>query len=418
MSSPSGVASFFRSRFVDRPRGTSERESDELPAGFRAAGISCGIKSSGDLDLGLLVCDLDGASSWARFTRNSLVAAPVTVSRRADLRRLRAVVVNSGNANVANGEAGLAVAEATVATAATALELPVARIGVASTGVIGLGLERTPVLDGVAAAIGSLSTRSSDFAQAILTTDRWAKRACLDVDTSNGTIRLCAQAKGGGMISPSFATMLCFVQTDAALDEQTLQRLLDAAIERSFERISVDGQLSTNDSVFMIASGGSGTAIEPGGDDELTFAHALDALLKQLALEIVADGEGATRVARLEVSGPASATALVARGVANSSLVRCALYGGDPNWGRILAAAGQALPGANASDFGLAIGGVEVARSGAAVPLEPSERESLERLMQEPEVELHLSLGSAQEQSEIFFCDLGHEYVRINAEYS
>jgi glutamate N-acetyltransferase/amino-acid N-acetyltransferase len=328
------------------------------------------------------------------------------------------VVVNSGNANVSNGEKGLAVAEAMVVAAAEGFGVPPARVGVASTGVIGQGLERSPVVGGVADALGALSQRSGDFARSILTTDRWPKHSCLEVDTSRGSVRLCAQAKGGGMISPSFATMLCFVQTDALLDEQTLERLLDSAIERSFERISVDGQLSTNDSVFMIASGASGTTVEPGSDDEHAFATALDALLRQLALEVVADGEGATRVARLEVSGPAGATEPVARGVAGSPLVRCALYGGDPNWGRVLQAAGQALPESSGSDFGLAIEGVEVARDGAAVPLEGAARDELERAMQQPEVEMHLRIGSRDEQSEIIFCDLGHEYVRINAEYS
>jgi glutamate N-acetyltransferase/amino-acid N-acetyltransferase len=409
---------FFRSRFVERPAGVSMLETDELPGGFEAAGVACGIKRSGELDLGLLVCDRDDAVSWARFTRNALVAAPVTVSRRAELRRLRAVVVNSGNANVSNGAAGLAVAEAMVAAAAEGVGVPAARVGVASTGVIGQDLESSPAVGGVADALGALSRRSSDFARSILTTDRWPKHACLDLDTSRGSVRICAQAKGGGMISPSFATMLCFVETDAALDEHTLARLLDSAIERSFERISVDGQLSTNDSVFIIASGASGTAVEPGSDDEHVFAAALDALLKQLALEVVADGEGATRVARLEVSGPAGATEPVARAVAGSPLVRCALYGGDPNWGRVLQAAGQALPGSSGSDFALSIEGIEVARDGTAAPLESGGRDELEHAMRQPEVELKLRVGSLDEHSEIFFCDLGHEYVRINAEYS
>jgi glutamate N-acetyltransferase/amino-acid N-acetyltransferase len=251
-----------------------------------------------------------------------------------------------------------------------------------------------------------------------MTTDRWPKYATLELSLSDGPARLSAQAKGAGMISPSFATMLCFVETDAALDRTTLERLLDAALERSFERISVDGQLSTNDSVFMIASGESGVTVEPGTDDERTFAAALDALLLQLAIEIVADGEGTTRVARLEVRGSAGASEPVARAVGNSPLVKTALFGGDPNWGRILAAAGQALPDLPGVELDLAIDGIGVARRSVALPLDDDERDRLDAAMASSEVEMSLSFADASEQSEIYFSDLGHEYVRINAEYS
>jgi glutamate N-acetyltransferase/amino-acid N-acetyltransferase len=220
------------------------------------------------------------------------------------------------------------------------------------------------------------------------------------------------------MIAPSFATMLCFVETDAALDATTLGRILDAAVRRSFERISVDGQLSTNDSVFALASGESGVAVEPGGDDEELFGTALDALLRQLALEIVADGEGATRVARLRVHGPDGATEPVARCIANSPLVKCALYGGDPNWGRIAQAAGQALPELGDVEFDIAIEDVAVARKGVAVELDPVTRDRLDTAMRAPEVEIELGFGAHEGEGEIFFCDLGPEYVRINAEYS
>jgi glutamate N-acetyltransferase / amino-acid N-acetyltransferase len=220
------------------------------------------------------------------------------------------------------------------------------------------------------------------------------------------------------MISPALATMLCFVETDAVVDLQTLERLLDAAIARSFNRISVDGQLSTNDSVYMIAAGSSGVTVEAGGDDEMLFAFALDALLKQLALEIVADGEGASRVARLEVRGPAGATEPVARSVANSPLVKCALYGADPNWGRILQAAGQALPDVGEIPFGLSIEDIEVARGSETVALDQALRMRLERAMEAAEVELRLAFGDEEEESEIYFCDLGPRYVEINSEYS
>jgi glutamate N-acetyltransferase / amino-acid N-acetyltransferase len=220
------------------------------------------------------------------------------------------------------------------------------------------------------------------------------------------------------MIAPSFATMLCFIETDASFDAQTLGRMTSAASEHSFERISVDGQLSTNDSIFMIASGAAGLAVDPGSDDEQLFARALDALLRQLALEVVADGEGATRVARLVVRGISGSTAPVARAVANSPLVRCALYGGDPNWGRIVQAGGQALLDVGSVAFDVAIEEVEVARNGIALELDDARRDRLKAAMRAPEVELTLSFGDGDEESEIFFCDLGPEYVRVNSEYS
>jgi glutamate N-acetyltransferase/amino-acid N-acetyltransferase len=415
---PSTTQTFFHSRWVSAPADVTELDRDELPAGFRASGAACGINANGELDVGLLVCDSGQATSAARFTRNALVAAPVTVSRRAELGRLQAVVVNSGVANVSDGERGISVAEAMAKAAAGGIGVEPTRVGVASTGVIGQGLDREKVLAGIDGALASLSPKAGDFARAIMTTDRWPKYATLELSLSDGPVRLSAQAKGAGMISPSFATMLCFVETDAALDRRTLERMLDAALEHSFERITVDGQLSTNDSVFVIASGASEVPVRPGTDDERVFAQALDALLRQLAIEVVADGEGTTRVARLEVRGTAGATEPVARAVGNSPLVKAALFGGDPNWGRILAAAGQVLPDLPGIELDLAIEGIEVANRSVAVALDGDERERLNAAMENAEVEMSLSFADGTERSEIYFSDLGYEYVRINAEYS
>jgi glutamate N-acetyltransferase/amino-acid N-acetyltransferase len=417
-NSGSSGRSFFRSRWVSAPADVIELDRDELPAGFRAVGVASGIKANGELDVGLLACDSERTTSAARFTRNALVAAPVTVSRRAEIGRLRAVVVNSGVANVSDGERGLSVAEAMSKAGAAGIGVEPARVGVASTGVIGQGLDREKVLAGIDGALASLSPKAGDFAHAILTTDRWPKYATLELSLSGGPVRLSAQAKGAGMISPSFATMLCFVETDAALDRTTLQRMLDVALEHSFERITVDGQLSTNDSVFMLASGASDVTVRAGTDDERVFAGALDALLLQLAIEIVADGEGTTRVARLGVRGSPGATEPVARAVGNSPLVKAALFGGDPNWGRILAAAGQVLPDLPGIELDLAIEGIDVANRSVAVTLDDDERERLDVAMENAEVEMSLSFADGAEQSEIYFSDLGYEYVRINAEYS
>jgi len=417
VSGPNGT--FFRSRWVDAPRGVRELDAGALPAGFRAAGLACGIKPSRRLDIGVVACDDDAATSAALFTRNALVAAAVELSREAALDRLRAVVVNSGNANVATEEQGREVARAMIAAVAEELGIDGARVGVASTGVIGVPMDLAVVAEGARRAAAELSESGGEaFSEAILTSDRWPKRASLEVQLSAGPVRLSAQAKGAGMISPSFATMLCFVQTDAAVDATTLDRLLRAAVERSFERVSVDGQLSTNDSVFAIAGGRSGVTVAAGTGDERVFAAALDALLRQLAVEMVADGEGAERVARLVVRGAVEAVDPVARAVANSPLVKCALHGKDPNWGRILQAAGQAVPDADLSQLSLFIEGIHVANAGGAMPLPDEALRRLEAGMAGDEVEMRLDLAAAGEEAEIFFCDLGHGYVSFNSEYT
>jgi glutamate N-acetyltransferase/amino-acid N-acetyltransferase len=417
VSGPNGT--FFRSRWVDAPPAIAELEPGVLPQGFRASGLACGIKPSRRLDIGVVACDADGATSAALFTRNALVAAAVELSRAADLHRLRAVVVNSGNANVGTKEQGRAVAEAMADAVARELGVERTRVGVASTGVIGVPLDMAAVSDGARRAAAELSEAGgAAFSEAIMTSDRWPKRASLEVALKGGAVRLCAQAKGAGMLSPAFATMLCFVQTDAAIDSATLDRMLRAAVERSFERVSVDGQLSTNDSVFAIAGGGAGVSIEPGSEDERSFAAALDALLRQLAVEMVADGEGAERVARLVVRGAVEAVDPVARAVANSPLVKCALHGRDPNWGRILQAAGQAVPDADLSGLELYIDEVHVASAGGAVALPDEGRRRLDEAMSASEVEMRLDLAAGDEEAEIFFCDLGPEYVRFNSEYT
>jgi glutamate N-acetyltransferase/amino-acid N-acetyltransferase len=417
VSGPNGT--FFRSRWVDPPPGVVESASESLPQGFTAAGLACGIKPSRRLDIGVIACEHDDATSAALFTRNALVAAAVEVSRGADLARLRAVVVNSGNANAATEGQGRVVAAAMVDAVAAELGIDRRRVGVASTGVIGVPLDIEVATDGARrAAAGRAADCGAAFSEAIMTSDRWPKRATLAVPLDGGTVSLSAQAKGAGMLSPNFATMLCFVQTDAAIDAATLQRLLRAAVEHSFERVSVDGQLSTNDSVFAIAGGASGVVVEPGTDDERTFGAALDALLRQLAVEMVADGEGAERVARLVVRGAIEAVDPVARAVANSPLVKCALHGSDPNWGRILQAAGQAIPDADLSQLQLYIDGVHVATAGGAVALAVEGKERLAGAMAAPEVDMRLDLAPHGEETEIFFCDLGPEYVRFNSEYT
>ena len=272
---------------------------------------------------------------------------------------LRAVTVNSGNANVSDGERGLDTARAQQRAAAEALDLDPTAVAVASTGVIARELPRDKAVAGIRQAAEALAPNAQAFSESILTTDQGPKRACLELTLPSGeSVRLAGQAKGGGMISPHFATMLCFVQTDAALQPETVELLTGVCVKRSFDRISVDGQLSTNDAVFVMANGASGVAVAPESPDELALGEAMDALLRQLALEIVADGEGASRVGRVVVHGDVEPVGPVARAVANSPLVKTALAGADPNFGRILQAVGQGLAGRAPFDIDMAVDGL------------------------------------------------------------
>jgi glutamate N-acetyltransferase/amino-acid N-acetyltransferase len=402
---------FFRSRWVEAPRHARELEPHALPAGFRAAGVAAGVKPEG-LDVGVLVSDEPETVSAARFTTNARVGAPVIVSRQAELARLRAVAVNSGCSNVGDGQRGLETAAAMQSVAAQELDVGPRAVGVASTGVIGHELPRGAVLDGIRSACAALASDASAFSEAILTSDSGPKRACLEVELGAGRVRLAGQAKGAGMIQPRFATMFCFVETDAELRPETVELLTGVCVKRSFDRISVDGQLSTSDTVFVLASGASGVAVEPESADELALGEALDALMRQLALEIVADGEGARRVGRIVVHGRPETVEPVARSIANSPLVKSALHGGDPNFGRLLQAAGQAWPPGDPFVADLEIEGHQVVSAGDAVEPAPAE------LVSGAEVEYVLTMPGEGGETEVFFSDLSPEYVSYNADYT
>jgi glutamate N-acetyltransferase / amino-acid N-acetyltransferase len=429
-AAPGPPQPFFRSRWVPAPAHLRELAPDAgLPAGFRAAGVACGIKPSGNPDVGLLICDVapaDGATSAARFTVSSTAAAPVLLSReRCRLNALRGVLVNSGCANAATGRRGLDDAAKTQGAAALALGVAPEEVALGSTGGISHALPVEKVLQGILAASQQLRREGDgDFQQAIQTTDAFEKRANLEVQLPSGTVRLCAQCKGAGMISPNFATMLCFVQTDAALAPETAELLLGVCVKRSFDRCTVDGQLSTNDTAILIASGASGVQVAPESEDELRFGEALDALLRQLAIMMVADGEGAHRIARLvvrggELPGHPDAVERAARAVANSPLVKAALNGADHNWGRIIQALGGALGGRDCHPAPLAcdvtIEGTPVCVGGVAVPFDEAQ---LGEAIRAAEVEYEITLGGDGHETEIFFSDLSHEYVTINADYT
>ncbi len=380
---------FFRSRWVDAPAGAKELELSRLPPGFRAGGAHVGLKGGGETDVGLLVCDADRVDSALVLTRNASAAAPIRVCRDiVDRAHVRAAVVNSGNANAETGEKGFADALAMSERAADALGLETAQVAVAETGVIGVPMPMSSVLIGIEEAATDLAADHADvFAEAITTTDRWRKLVTLEMDG----VTLSAQAKGAGMIQPNMATMLCFVQTDAVVED--LAGALRRAVDASFNRITVDGQMSTNDTVLLQATGASGQPLPQG---------LLEAVLLQLAIEIVRDGEGAARAGRIDVSGAADRDEAerVARAIANSPLVKTALYGRDPNWGRIAQAAGAALAGADMDEIGA--GSIDAGELGA---------EGLEA-----DIALRLSRGSAR--AHVYFSDLGHEYVTLNAEYT
>jgi glutamate N-acetyltransferase / amino-acid N-acetyltransferase len=290
-------------------------------------------------------------------------------------------------------------------------------VAVASTGVIGVPLDVEKVVRGILAARGELSPAGAEeFAAAIRTTDAFPKAASWDVALPSGTVRLSAQAKGAGMISPAFATMLCFVQTDAALAPETADLLLGVCVKRSFDRVSVDGQLSTNDTVILQASGASGVVVAPESEDELRLGEALDALLRRMALLIVRDGEGARRVGRVAVSGGHEETVVgVARAIANSPLVKAALHGGDPNWGRIAQAVGGALYDTAPLPLDIWIEDVQVCAGGAALPYDAA---ALAEAVSGEEVEYAVRLPGEGAEAEVFFSDLSHDYVTINAEYT
>jgi glutamate N-acetyltransferase/amino-acid N-acetyltransferase len=402
----------FASRWVEPPATVTEVDGG-LAAGFRAAGVPAGIKPSGDPDLALLVSSEPGTTSAARFTASGVLAAPVLLCQsRCRLDALRAVVVNSGNANAATGNRGLEDAARMQGAAAMAAGVHEEHVAVASTGVIGVPLPLDGFPRALVSARGELDPAGdAAFWRAIATTDAFEKRLTLDVALPSGTVRISAQAKGAGMIQPRFATMLCFVQTDAALEAETADLLLGVCVKRSFDRISVDGQLSTNDTAILMASGASGVIVAPESPDELALGEALDYALRRLALLMVRDGEGAGRVGRVHVQGGHGHTVeRVARAVANSPLVKAALNGGDPNWGRIAQAIGAALPGSAPVPYDIWIDGVQVCAGGVAIPHEPPALGD--------EVEYVIGLPGEGAETEVFFSDLSHEYVTINADYT
>ena len=385
--------------------------------GFRATGTACGIKPSG-LDLALIVSDTPACAAGV-FTSNLARAAPVIVSLEHLARSngiATAIVVNSGRANACTGEAGLAAAREMAAETARLAQCPVEQVLVASTGVIGVIPDVNKIKAGLASASQALSSEGHGAAaQAIMTTDPWPKETAVRVSTPAGLWHVGGMAKGAGMIEPKLATMLAFVTTDVHIDPALLHRSLVEAVDDTFNAITVDGDCSTNDSVFALAGGASQVRVDAALYP--TFAGALRHVCLELALGIVRGGEGATKLIAVRTTGAQSRADArhAARAIANSPLVKTALHGGDPNWGRLIAAAGRAGVAFDPSRASIKIGPVILYSAEHAF----SDRELVAaEHLRSREVEIEVDLGTGgQHSATIWTCDLSAEYVRINADY-
>jgi len=408
-----------------RETGGPDLATFTLATGFQAAATACGLKPSGNLDLGLVWSDAPCAAAGV-FTTNRVQAAPVVICRETlatAAGRVRGVLYNSGCANAVTGERGLADARRMRELGASAIGAPSDALFVLSTGVIGKFLDMEKLARGVTAldprSAGAPSTAlrtPGDAARAIMTTDTRAKLA--SATSADGRVRLAGFAKGAGMIHPNMATMLSVITTDARIEPARLDRALRAAVARSFNRISVDGDMSTNDTVLVLASGASGAAVDDA--EEPAFTSALTEVCGSLARQIARDGEGATRLVELRITGGASERQAhrVGDSIACSSLVKTAIHGNDPNWGRILAAAGYSGEAIEPERVRLWFGerdDVQLLDRGLPVAFDAARASSL--LQQDPTI-VHVDLGLGDASAIVWTCDLSAEYVRINADYT
>ena len=389
-----------------------------LAAGFSAGAVYAGIKTPGPdkLDLAILVSDRPAATAGI-FTRTAFCAAPVVVSReRVAARRARAVIANAGNANACTGEQGLADAREMAALVASKTDVDPAEVLVASTGMIGVPLPMDLVRKG-ARAVTLSEDGGPTFARAIITTDTHPKSAGAELEIGGKTVRIGGSAKGAGMIHPNMATLLAFVTTDAAVDPEYLQTALTRAGADSFNMITVDGDTSTNDTLVVLANGAAGNPTISGGEDGEAFTAALTYVCGELAKAIVSDGEGATKLLRVDVRGAASDedARAAARSVVRSPLVKSAVYGSDPNWGRVLCAIGYSGATVDPLAVDLYVGGVQLVKAGAPVP---GSREEAEPVMQEKEVTFVADLHVGDFGATAWGCDLTEAYVVENSAYS
>ena len=390
------------------------------PKDFLAAGVKCGIKKSGNHDLGLIVCP-GGAKAAAVFTTNKIISAAVEVSKHhiksADI---FAVVVNSGNANACTGQAGVKNAVKMCSETAGYLVVDPHEVLVASTGIIGEQLPMKNVITGITDAIWELSDSAAagmNFTRAIMTTDTKPKTACRRVEISGKKVIIVGTTKGAGMIAPNMATTLCFITTDAAITKPLLAKALQLAIGDSLNKLTVDGHQSTNDTAIILTSGLAGNPlIAKQGPAYKKFARAIVELCTDLARQMALDAEGATRMFKVAVEGAATKAdaAKAARAVANYDLVKCAIHGGDPNWGRIICAVGSCGVKLNPKKLSCTIGDIAVFRGGRPVEFNPKR---VSKIISAKEHTIKVNLGTGKYSDFCFGCDLSKGYVTINAEY-
>jgi len=390
------------------------------PRGFLAAGVRCGIKKSGKPDLGLIVCPT-GAKAAAVFTTNKIVSAAVTVSEaHVKSASIHAVIVNSGNANACTGQTGIKNAIKMCSETAKHIEVNPHSVLVASTGIIGEQLPIDKITKGIAKATDKLSASASaglDFTKAIMTTDTRPKQAVQQIEISGTKVTIAGTVKGAGMIAPNMATTLCFITADVAISKPLLSRALSFAIGNSLNKLTVDGHQSTNDTAIILASGLAGNRpIVSQCPRYKRFAKALSALCGDLAKQMALDAEGATRMFKVIVNGAATKAeaAKAARAIADYPLVKCAIHGADPNWGRIICAVGSCGVGLNPDKLSCRIGTVNVFSKGRPVRFDAKK---VSRIIAQKEHTITVDLGAGRFSDFCYGCDLSREYVTINADY-
>jgi glutamate N-acetyltransferase/amino-acid N-acetyltransferase len=388
------------------------------PAGFLAAGVSAGIKKSGKRDVCVVAAGRSVPAAGV-FTTSTTAAPPVLVSREHVARgALRAIVVNAGNANACTGEPGMRDARAMAAVAAEVLDCDAHEIGVCSTGVIGVPLPLDLVVAGIIEGVADLdSTNGEEAAEAIMTTDTFMKQVAISVTSGGRTFTVGGMAKGSGMIQPNMATMLAFITTDAPLSASGCDEILRSAVARSFNRITVDSDTSTNDSCFLMASGAEGgDDLAPGSAGYDAVGSAVLEVATALAQMVVRDGEGATKFVTVTVRGAVTEqdAEKAAFAIANSPLMKCALFGEDANWGRAAMAVGKSGAVIDPSKLEIVFAGIVTCKDGTATGFD---EEEAARALSEPEIELLVDLHVGDAEATVWTCDLSYDYVRINGDY-
>ena len=389
-----------------------------FPQGFKAAGVKAGIKKSGNLDLALIYTEKEAAVAGT-FTKNQVAAAPVYVSKEVVKGgKAHAICANAGCANACTGEQGLADARAMAKEAADAVGCAANEVIVASTGVIGVQLPMDKVKKGVKAAAAELSENGSvNAGNAIITTDTYSKACATEVEIGGKKVRFGAIAKGSGMIQPDMATMLCFITTDAAIDQPLLQAALSEVVEVTFNMISIDGDMSTNDMAIVLANGAAGNAtITKKDKDYEIFRNTLKELCTGLSQRIAADGEGATKFLTIHVTGAKTfeSAQQVGMSVAKSPLVKTAFFGEDPNWGRVICAVGYSGVPMEPEKTVVKFGGIAVYDKGVGAKFDEA---ALRKVMAEHDVVIDVELGLGNAEATVWSCDFSYEYVKINGEY-